>query len=80
MSNVKTFVTVIAEQAKGLLKKSTYNAPESKELYYGKEVSFPIINAINAYAKPEDNIKIIAIMNTESESAKYNFETIFKST
>lgn len=79
MSNVKTFVTVIAEQAKGSLKKSIYNAPESKGLYYGKEVSFPIINAINAYAKPEDNIRIIAIMNTESESARYNFETIFKS-
>ena len=50
MSNVKTFITVIAEQAKGSLKKSIYNAPESKGLYYGKEVSFPIINAINAYA------------------------------
>ena len=70
MSNVKTFFTVIAEQAKGSLKKSIYNAPESKGLYYGKEVSFPIINAINAYAKPEDNIRIIAIMNTESESAR----------
>lgn len=78
MRSTKTFITVIAEQAKGMLKKSVYKAPESKELYYGKEVSFPIINAINAYAKPDDEIKVIAIVNTESENAKYNFETIFK--
>ena len=79
MRSTKTFITVIAEQAKGMLKKSAYQAPESKELYYGKEVSFPIINAINAYAKSDDEIKVIAIVNTESENAKYNFETIFKS-
>jgi hypothetical protein len=79
MRNTKTFITVIAEQAKGSLKKSIYLAPETKELYYGKEVSFPIINAINSYADPEDTIKIIVIMNTESEAAVYNFEKIFKS-
>ena len=69
MRSTKTFITVIAEQAKGMLKKSVYQAPESKELYYGKEVSFPIINAINAYAKSDDEIKVIAIVNTESENA-----------
>jgi hypothetical protein len=79
MKNTKTFITVIAEQAVGNLKKSVYKAPESKELFYEKGSSFPIINVINAYAEPEDEIKIIAIMNKERDSAKYNFEEIFKS-
>lgn len=74
---IKTFITVIAEQPPKNLLPTKYASPEDEKLLCDKLLKFPISTAINAYAKEDDEIKIIAIMNEDNENTKINFEESF---
>lgn len=74
---IKTFITVISEQKPEYLKATRYTAPEDDKLFYDKEIKFPILSPINAYAKENDEIKIIAVINGENADAEENYKESF---
>lgn len=74
---IKTFITVISENKPEYLKPTRYIAPEDEKLFYDKEIKFPILAAINAYAEEKDDIKIIAIINEENQYTIENFNQSF---
>lgn len=73
---IKTFITVISENKPEYLKPTRYIAPEDEKLFYDKEIKFPILAAINAYAEEDDEIKIIAVINEENQ---YTIENYYQS-
>lgn len=74
---IKTFITVISENKPEYLKPTRYIAPEDEKLFYDKEIKFPILAAINAYAEEDDEIKIIAVINEENQYTIENYTQSF---
>lgn len=74
---MKKFISISPFQPSANMKVGVHYTPDNNpELNY-KETSFPIMTAINAYAKKGEKIEIITIVS-DYENAKENYET-FKS-
>lgn len=74
---IKTFITVMPEQPMGSLRETKYIAAEDERLFYDKEIRFPILTAINAYAKEDDEIKIIVITNEDLPQTEEYYNNYF---
>ena len=57
------------------LRKSIYEAVENERLQYNKEISFPIIAVLNAYAVKEEEVELIVIRH-EYENSIENYKTL----
>lgn len=74
---VKTFIAQIPEQPVGMLKSIKYPSDNTK-LVYDKEISFPILAAVNGYVEKGEHIKFIFIRNEANEATLYNYNSIIK--
>ena len=74
---IKTFITVMSEQPRGNLRETKYIAAEDERLFYDKEISFPILTAMNAYANEDDEIKIIVITNEDLPQTEEYYKNNF---
>lgn len=59
------------------LRKVKYISPESDILQYDKEISFPILCAINAYAEAGEEIRILAVYKKDNPAVEYNYDHFF---
>lgn len=73
---MKKFITAISLQGKDL-SPVTYTPADNDELRCGKEVSFPILVAVNNFVQPGEKITVSPIV-IKAESSNRNYE-IFKS-
>lgn len=73
---MKKFFTAIPLQPKGKLGKYYYNAIDNENLEINKQISFPILSAINGYVKKDEEFEVVVVLE-KSENAMYNFE-VFK--
>lgn len=69
---MKKFILTSPYQPEGNLRCSVYKAVDNEKLQYNKEVSFPILPVINAYAEKGEEIEVIVIVS-EYENAEYNY-------
>ena len=65
------------EQPRGNLRETKYIAAEDERLFYDKEISFPILTAMNAYANEDDEIKIIVITNEDLPQTEEYYKNNF---
>lgn len=65
---MKKFFTVISNQPEGRLNKQVYQAKGNKDLQMDMEVSFPILTAVNAYVRPGESFRLIAVMHKDSKN------------
>lgn len=73
---MKKFFTAIPLQPKGKLGEYYYNAVDNENLQINKQISFPILSAINGYVEKGEKFELVVVLE-KSENARYNFE-IFK--
>ena len=73
---MKKFFTAIPLQPKGELGEYYYNAVDNENLQINKQISFPILSAINGYVEKGEKFELVVVLE-KSENARYNFE-IFK--
>ena len=59
------------------LKKSVYEAADNSNLFYNKEISFPILSVINAYAVDNEEIAVYTVV-PEYQNSKDNYEEFKK--
>ena len=58
---MKKFITTIPLQPTGKLESAIYEAVENEKLQYNKEISFPILCAMNAYIEEGEEVIIYTI-------------------
>lgn len=74
---MKKFFTVVPKQPVGGLKSYQYEAVGNTRLYMDKETRFPIIPAVNGYAVPGEDFRMIAVMQ-DAVNEKRNIEALQK--
>lgn len=72
---MKKFFTRVPLQPKGKLDKYLYNSKGNSKLQINKQISFPIITAINGYCEDNEEIEVYAIIN-DTEAELYNYEIL----
>lgn len=72
---MKKFFTRIPLQVKGKLGKYLYQSKGNSRLQLNKEISFPILTAINGYCEENEEIEVYAIINN-TEAELYNYEIL----
>lgn len=69
---MKKFLTRVPLQVRGNLQKVKYMAADNKKLQMDKEVSFPILTAVNGYVQENEELEILAVIaDTEAEENNY---------
>ena len=68
---MKKFFSVVPLQPKGFLKSVHYVAEGNSKLDMEGETCFPIMTAINGYAEPGEEFRVIAVQ-TESDAVRHN--------
>lgn len=71
---MKKFFTIIPLQQKGQLSPHHYRAVGNPRLEMDTHTCFPILTAVNGYAEPGEDIRLIAVM-TDTEDGRRNCET-----
>ena len=74
---MKKFFSISPYQPASGLKKSVYEAADNSNLFYNKEISFPILSVINAYAENNEEIEVYTIV-PEYKNSKDNYEEFKK--
>lgn len=65
---MKKFITTIPLQLGGGLKSAVYESADNDRLMYDKEISFPILSVVNAYAEKGETVKIFYIRQEDSRT------------
>lgn len=68
---MKKFFTAIPLQGPGQLHSNVYQAVGNQKLQLDQAVSFPILTAVNGYAEPDEEIRVIAVA-TDNADARRN--------
>lgn len=74
---MKKFFSISPYQPASGLKKSVYEAADNSNLFYNKEISFPILSVINAYAENNEEIAVYTVV-PEYQNSKDNYEEFKK--
>lgn len=74
---MKKFFSISPYQPPSGLKKAVYEATDNSNLFYNKEISFPILSVINAYAENNEEIEVYTIV-PEYKNSKDNYEEFKK--
>jgi len=74
---MKKFFSISPYQPVSGLKKSVYEAADNSNLFYNKEISFPILSVINAYAVDNEEIAVYTVV-PEYQNSKDNYEEFKK--
>lgn len=72
---MKKFFTVVPMQQKGDLTGYEYKAVGNSDLQMNTETKFPVLTAVNAYAVPGEDFRLIAVM-PDLENERYNRELL----